>query len=285
LRHKTPRVGAGIFVAILFPADELQKRTTRRLLLSLSGGNPGKKEQQKSQDCPEFNVTELTQEEFTSKELARKLAKAQQQHRNLVESNRRLVEVSRINFDFLANMSHELRAPLNAVIGFSEVLQDQTFGQINEQQKEYVSSILSSGRRLLTLIDDILDLSTLESGRMTLELSNFSLHESLHDSLMMLKEKAFKNRIALHLDLDTQADVSISADQRKLKRVMFNLLSNAVWFTPAGGSQKRAACQLTTLSHWWKPPLAQNKPSISGEHHASRIAECCRKYCRQKGER
>ncbi len=203
--------------------------------------NPGKKEQQKSQDCPEFNVTELTQEEFTSKELARKLAKAQQQHRILVESNRRLVEVSRINFDFLANMSHELRAPLNAVIGFSEVLQEQTFGQINEQQKEYVSGILSSGRRLLTLIDDILDLSTLESGRMTLELSNFSLHESLHDSLMMLKEKAFKNRIALHLDLDAQADVSISADQRKLKRVMFNLLSNAVRFTPAGGSVQVSA--------------------------------------------
>lgn len=203
--------------------------------------NPGKKEQQKSPVGPEFNVTELTREEFTSKELARKLAKAKAHNRDLIESNRRLVEVSRINFDFLANMSHELRAPLNSVIGFSEVLQDQTLGQINEKQKEYISGILSSGRRLLTLIDDILDLSTFESGRMTLELSIFPLHESLYDSLMMLKEKAFKKGIALHLDLDAQADVSILADQRKLKRIMFNLLSNAVRFTPAGGAVQVSA--------------------------------------------
>lgn len=219
------------------------KKTPQKLARQEDGTpvNPGQKEQQKSQGGPEFNITELTKEEFTSKELARKLAKAKGQHRNLVESNRRLAEVSRVNFDFLANMSHELRAPLNAVIGFSEILQDQTFGQINEKQKEYVSGILSGGRRLLTLIDDILDLSTLESGRMTLELSDFPLHESLHDSLLMLKEKAFKNGIALHLDLDTQSDVSISADQRKLKRIMFNLLSNAVRFTPAGGAVQVSA--------------------------------------------
>jgi len=219
------------------------EQTAQRPVRTKDGvpANPGKQEQQKSRGCTEFKITELTREEFTSKELARKLAKAKGQHRNLIESNRRLVEVARINFDFLANMSHELRAPLNAVIGFSEVLQDQTFGAINEKQKEYVSGILSSGRRLLTLIDDILDLSTLESGRMTLELSDFSLHESLHDSMMMLKEKAFKNGIALHLDFDPQADVSLSADQRKLKRIMFNLLSNAVRFTPAGGAVQVSA--------------------------------------------
>jgi CheY-like chemotaxis protein len=137
--------------------------------------------------------------------------------------------------DFLANMSHELRTPLNSVIGFSEVLQDQMFGPINEKQREYVNNILTSGRHLLSLINDILDLSKVESGKMDLELSAFSLRESLDASLVMLREKALKGGLELHLKLAPQADVSIVADQRKLKQIMFNLLTNAVKFTPAGG--------------------------------------------------
>jgi PAS domain S-box-containing protein len=138
--------------------------------------------------------------------------------------------------DFLANMSHELRTPLNSIIGFSEVLQDQMFGPINEKQQEYVNNILTSGRHLLSLINDILDLSKVESGKMELEPSAFLLRESLEASMMMLREKALKGGIALHLDLAPEADVSIAADQRKLKQILFNLLSNAVKFTHAGGT-------------------------------------------------
>jgi PAS domain S-box-containing protein len=138
--------------------------------------------------------------------------------------------------DFLANMSHELRTPLNSVIGFSEVLQDQMFGQINEKQQEYVNNILTSGRHLLSLINDILDLSKVESGKMELESSAFSLRESLDASMMMLREKAMKGGIELHLDLAPEADVRIVADQRKMKQILFNLLSNAVKFTPAAGT-------------------------------------------------
>jgi len=136
--------------------------------------------------------------------------------------------------DFLANMSHELRTPLNAVIGFSEVLQDQMFGKINEKQQEYVGNILTSGRHLLSLINDILDLSKVESGKMELELSVFLLRDSLDASLMMLKEKALKGGIELQLDLAPEADVHLEADPRKLKQILFNLLSNAVKFTAAG---------------------------------------------------
>jgi len=138
--------------------------------------------------------------------------------------------------DFLANMSHELRTPLNSVIGFSEVLQDQMFGQINEKQQEYVNNILTSGRHLLSLINDILDLSKVESGKMELEPSAFSLRESLDASMMMLREKAMKGGIELHLDLAPEADVRIVADQRKMKQILFNLISNAVKFTPAAGT-------------------------------------------------
>jgi len=138
--------------------------------------------------------------------------------------------------EFLAHMSHELRTPLNSVIGFSEVLQDQMFGPINEKQQEYVVNILASGRHLLALINDILDLSKVESGKMDLELGSFPLREALDASMTMLSEKAIKGGIELHLDLAPQADVRIVADQRKLKQILFNLISNAVKFTPAAGT-------------------------------------------------
>jgi len=138
--------------------------------------------------------------------------------------------------EFLANMSHELRTPLNSIIGFSEVLQDQLFGQINEKQQDYVRNILTSGRHLLSLINDILDLSKVESGKMELDLSTFSLRELLEASLMMLREKALKGAINLRIDLAPEAETNIEADQRKLKQIMFNLVSNAVKFTPTGGT-------------------------------------------------
>jgi len=160
------------------------------------------------------------------------------QEKNIeLESARAVAEKTNLTkSDFLANMSHELRTPLNAVIGFSEVLQDQMFGDINEKQQEYVNNILTSGRHLLSLINDILDLSKVESGKMELELSVFSLRDSLDASMMMLREKAMKGGLELHLDLAPEADVQIEADQRKLKQILFNLLSNAVKFTPAAGT-------------------------------------------------
>jgi signal transduction histidine kinase len=163
------------------------------------------------------------------------------QQQELIETNRRLAEVSRTKSDFLANMSHELRTPLNSVIGFSEVLQDQLFGPINEKQKEYVNNILTSGKHLLSLINDILALAKVESGKMELELSGFSLLESLSASLMILQEKATKGGIELNLDLAPENDVSIEADPRKFKQIMFNLVSNAVKFSTAGGTVSVAA--------------------------------------------
>ena len=138
--------------------------------------------------------------------------------------------------EFLANMSHELRTPLNSVIGFSEVLQDQLFGPINDKQQEYVKNILISGRHLLSLINDILDLSKVESGKMGLELTQFPLRETVVASMTMLREKAMKDGLELRLDFVAEADLSILADQRKLKQILFNLLSNAVKFTPRGGT-------------------------------------------------
>jgi signal transduction histidine kinase len=138
--------------------------------------------------------------------------------------------------EFLANMSHELRTPLSAIIGFSTVLQGQMYGPLTEAQREYVKYISDSGHHLLSLINEILNLSKVESGTMALELGIFPLQEVLVTSLTMVREKALKHRIHLSYALGGGADIDICADQRKLKQIMFNLLSNAVKFTPDGGS-------------------------------------------------
>jgi signal transduction histidine kinase/putative methionine-R-sulfoxide reductase with GAF domain len=156
------------------------------------------------------------------------------------EKSRQLEEVSRHKSEFLANMSHELRTPLNAIIGFSEVLLERLFGDVNEKQAEYLQDILTSGQHLLSLINDILDLSKVEAGRMELELGEFSLREALENGLTMLKERAGRHGITLGLDVEDGLDL-IEADERKVKQVLFNLLSNAVKFTPDGGSVRVSA--------------------------------------------
>lgn len=155
---------------------------------------------------------------------------------DLAGHHRHLMENSLPNADYLANMSHDLRSPLNSVIGFSEILLDQLSGPINEKQKEYVESIRASGVHLLALIDDIIDLSSVASGTLALELSLFSLPEALAAAVSMHREKALKSGVTLHMDLAPQADVLILADQGKFKRIMFTLLANALKFTAAGGT-------------------------------------------------
>jgi signal transduction histidine kinase/CheY-like chemotaxis protein len=145
-----------------------------------------------------------------------------------------LEAANRHKSEFLASMSHELRTPLNAIIGFSEVLLERLFGDLNAKQEEYLRDILDSGRHLLSLINDILDLSKVEAGRMELELGSFSLTEVLDNGLTMVRERASRHGIALRLEVDPTIDV-IEADERKIKQVVFNLLSNAVKFTPDGG--------------------------------------------------
>ncbi len=159
--------------------------------------------------------------------------KAQQQELTLL--NQRLEKATRAKSDFLANMSHELRTPMNSILGFSEVLREQMAGELNEKQHEYVNYIHGSGKHLLSLINDILDLAKVEAGKMTLEANSFALQALLVSSMTMFKEKAIKHGIAMELDLDPAlTDELIEADERKLKQILFNLLSNAVKFTPPG---------------------------------------------------
>ncbi|HXJ79175.1 MAG TPA: ATP-binding protein [Candidatus Methylomirabilis sp.] len=141
---------------------------------------------------------------------------------------------SRHKSEFLANMSHELRTPLNAIIGFSEVLLERMFGELNAKQEEYLHDILTSGRHLLSLINDILDLSKVEAGRMELQAAAFDLPSALDGCLTLVRERATRHGIGLALDVDETLGPLV-ADERKIRQVVLNLLSNAVKFTPGGG--------------------------------------------------
>jgi signal transduction histidine kinase len=154
--------------------------------------------------------------------------------REVAVKSRELETASRHKSEFLANMSHELRTPLNAIIGFSEVLSQRMFGEINEKQAEYIGDILQSGQHLLSLINDILDLSKIEAGRMELELSQFDLPSAIENTLILVRERAVRRGIVLGRAVDERLGM-IRADERKVKQVLLNLLSNALKFTPEGG--------------------------------------------------
>jgi signal transduction histidine kinase len=146
-----------------------------------------------------------------------------------------LEETSRHKSEFLANMSHELRTPLNAILGFAQVLRERMFGDINEKQEEYLDDILASGNHLLSLINDVLDLSKVEAGQVALERAPFSLRDVLEQGVVVVREQASNDGVTIALTADPAADV-VEGDARRIQQVIFNLLSNAVKFTPVGGS-------------------------------------------------
>jgi signal transduction histidine kinase len=182
-------------------------------------------------------------------------AKLRQQNTDLIQANkelqkeieeRKLVEAellrakiaaedaNRAKSEFLANMSHELRTPLNAIIGFSDLLADQQIGALNVVQGEYLGDVSQSAKRLLSLINDLLDLAKIEAGRVELEREEVNLSALAQGCLMVMQERALQLRIRLDTELEGLPEV-IWADKRKLKQTLFNLLSNALKFTPEGG--------------------------------------------------
>ncbi len=154
--------------------------------------------------------------------------------REIADKSQQLEVASRHKSEFLANMSHELRTPLNSIIGFSEVLGEGMFGEINAKQAEYLRDILESGQHLLSLINDVLDLAKIEAGRMELKLAEFDLPSAIESALILVRERALRRSITLVHAIDERLG-TIRADERKVKQVLLNLLSNALKFTPEGG--------------------------------------------------
>ena len=155
-------------------------------------------------------------------------------HEELKELAAELNRTARVKSEFLANMSHELRTPLNSINGFSEVLSDETFGPLNEKQKRYVNNVLTSGKHLLALINQILDMAKLEAGKMKLALSNLPMKSLLNELSLLVADMVTKKK--LHMALEIADDLpDIEADDLKVKEIIYNLLSNAVKYTPEDG--------------------------------------------------
>jgi two-component system CheB/CheR fusion protein len=165
------------------------------------------------------------------KEIEKGLEKA---HEELNVLATELKRTARVKSEFLANMSHELRTPLNSINGFSEVLYDETFGPLNEKQKKYVNNVLTSGKHLLLLINQILDMAKVESGKMKLALSNLPMKNLLSEISLLVADMAGKKKLQLLLEIDEDLP-DIEADELKVKEIIYNLLSNVVKFTPEGG--------------------------------------------------
>jgi signal transduction histidine kinase len=165
--------------------------------------------------------------------------------------------------EFLANMSHELRTPLNAIIGFSQVLRQRMFGEINPKQEEYLDDIITAGNHLLSLINDVLDLSKVEAGQMELETRTFSLRDALDRGVVTVREPAATAGIALELELQPDIDL-VEGDERRFHQIVLNLLSNAVKFTPKGGHIRVAAQRIGAEAH---VSVSDSGPGIAPEDH------------------
>jgi two-component system, NtrC family, sensor kinase len=189
--------------------------------------------------------------------------------REIEEKSRELATASRHKSEFRANMSHELRTPLNAIIGFSEVLAERMFGEINDKQAEYLADILESGRHLLSLINDILDLSKIEAGRMELQATEFNLPDAIENTLTLVRERAHRHGIALGRRVDERLG-TICADERKVKQVLLNLLSNALKFTPEGG---RIDVVATVTDHEIEISVSDTGVGIAAEDQAAVFEE------------
>jgi len=181
--------------------------------------------------------------------------------------------------EFLANMSHELRTPLNHIIGFTELVVDKKFGGLNETQEEYLGDVLSSSQHLLSLINDILDISKVEAGKLTLESSDVNLKLLLENGLVMVKEKTLKHGIRMATELDGIPE-TVFADERKLKQILYNLLSNAVKFTPDGGEVNLEArmidCVIRKGRRRGDPKRVQViNGRVKGEHVHNRESRKC----------
>ena len=206
--------------------------------------------------------------------IARDITERKRAEESLILAKEEAERANRAKSEFISGISHELRTPLNAIIGFSKLMLNPRVGPLNEDQRTYIQDIVQSAEHLLQLINDLLDLSKIEAGKLTLDLSDFSLVELLDQSLTIVNEKALQHNLTLHTEITPEVEAlpGIVADKRKVKQIMYNLLSNAVKFTPDGGTIiVSAVCELG-----FKKPSKKSKqarPSSCGDRIVVRVKD------------
>jgi signal transduction histidine kinase len=220
---------------------------------------------------------QLTDQNEALRKSQQKLEEAQTvlEERNvaLKEAMEKAQASDRLKSDFLANMSHELRTPLNHIIGFSELLSDSHFGALNSTQEEYLNDILQSSRHLLSLINDLLDLSKIEAGKMAPSYSEIPLKSLLESSLVTVKEKALEHRVQITTHFE-DIPLTLWADGRMIKQILYNLLSNAVKFNPDGGVVRLTAQRVkrSEFSAWSEKEMNSHLHTLNCKHNADYLA-------------
>jgi len=199
-----------------------------------------------------------------SEETLKKAKKEAEEAKYLAEA------ANKAKSDFLANMSHELTTPLNSIIGFSQILQDRLYGDLNEKQKEYVSDILESGLSLLGLLNDMIDISRIDTGTGELKKNRFLLKDLLTTMIISFKEKSLEKNILLGFEIAPEAEIEIEADLGVMKQIMFNLIDNALKFTPDGGSvsvqaRKLKEAQMLRSSEVQKSKSSEDQAILTSE--------------------
>jgi signal transduction histidine kinase len=214
-----------------------------------------------------------------NKELEEKIVEGRNSAKALKQAMETAKNASLAKSEFLANMSHELRTPLNHIIGFTELVVDKKFGELNDVQEEYLDDVLNSSQHLLSLINDILDISKVEAGKLKLETSDVNLKLLMKNSLVMVQEKSLKHGIRMTTNLDGVPD-TVQGDERKLKQILYNLVSNAVKFTPDGGEVVLEARMVDCFIRKGRRSgdakrLQMIKAEINGDHiHYKRSIKC-----------
>ncbi len=246
---------------LFFPIYEAVKLIKDELNDLFDEKNEAEKKLQEANSELESRVRERTADlERVNRELMLEIIERKQTLIELQQAKLTAEKANRAKSEFLANMSHELRTPLNHIIGFTEIVLDQHFGPLNEKQTEHLQDVTGSSQHLLSLINDILDLSKVEAGKLKLACTPIHLVQLLQDSLKMIQEKAYAQNITISLEA-SDAPTTIQADNRMFRQIIYNLLSNAVKFTPEGGH-----ISINTYLHRIESSLVS--PMVS-KHHTS----------------
>jgi signal transduction histidine kinase len=220
-------LGAADYITKPFEHEEVLARVNTQLKLH-------KLQQQQTRQNQQL-IDEINRRQQVETSLQAERNALAERTAELSMANVELAHAARLKDEFMANMSHELRTPLTAILGISQAFLEEIYGLLNDKQRKFMRTLEESGRHLLALIDDILDLSKIEADKLTLKIDTVSVNDVCQASLCLIKETAFKKRIRVSSTLDYAVD-TIQADERRLKQILVNLLSNAVKFTPEGGS-------------------------------------------------